>query len=286
MSFLITAVLFLFGLGLGSFLNVVILRYRPEAGVFNLKNLSGRSHCPHCGKKLAWFELVPVFSFLIQGGRCRTCHHRLSWQYPVVEVLSGLIFAVFFSPISPIGPISPISPIWILIFLTWLLISFIDLRLMLIPNELNLILAGLGVLLILIGPISPSGLIGSQSFLKEYAFLFSPFPDSFVLNHLLGAAAGAAVFGFIYWVGRKRAMGFGDVKLAAASGLVLGWPDIGLAIILSFILGGFVGSFAILSGQKTMKDRVPFGPILILGSVLTVFFGQPILRGYFQLFGF
>ena len=85
-------VLFAFGIAIGSFLNVISIRYNPDKFLFSLKNLRGRSHCPHCKKTLRWYELAPLFSFLIQGGRCRGCATKISWQYSIVEFLTGLAF--------------------------------------------------------------------------------------------------------------------------------------------------------------------------------------------------
>lgn len=87
-------IFFVFGAIVGSFLNVVSLRYQPEQKVFDIKIIGGRSRCPHCGKTLTWYELIPIISFLIQLGKCRSCRHRLSFQYPIVEILSGFIFLV------------------------------------------------------------------------------------------------------------------------------------------------------------------------------------------------
>ncbi|MDO8429924.1 MAG: prepilin peptidase [bacterium] len=95
-------ILFIFGLTFGSFLNVVSFRYSPEKSLFSFRNLLGRSHCPQCGKTLNWYELVPVFSFLIQKGKCRSCGEKISWQYPLVELASGFIFLLplyFYSPL-------------------------------------------------------------------------------------------------------------------------------------------------------------------------------------------
>lgn len=287
-------VIFIFGLSIGSFLNVVIWRYKPGKSVFKVKPLKGRSHCPYCKKKLRWFELVPLFSFFIQLGKCRRCGHRLSLQYPIVEFLSGLIFAGvpyfllnFYGPVFSIssGIFGFLTALWILVFLTWLVISAIDLRHYLVPNELNVFLAILGFFIVVIkwriaGMVVPF----RGSFLKHYALIFSPTQEIWV-NHLIGALAGALFFVLVIVISRGRAMGWGDVKLALVSGFIVSWPEIALSIIIAFILGGIFGAILLFSRRKTMKDRLPFAPFLAIGLTLTVFFGYQIIQIYLGLFG-
>ncbi len=298
MSYFFYPVLFVFGLIIGSFLNVLICRYKPEFNVFHLDNLKGRSNCLYCKKQLSAFELIPIFSFLIQGGRCRACKHYLSLQYPIVEFLSGIIFAgipFFVSKFFNLGSLAFVSfeasrfyyGLWVLLifaFLTWLLIAAIDIKEYLVPDELNVFIFVLAILFVLIIFSNQDSVLFFQtSFLKQYSLLFSPFKNIF-LNHVLGA-----LFGFIFFVsivisGRGKTMGFGDVKLALAAGLFLGWPAIGLAIVLSFIIGGFYGFLTILFKKKGMRDKVPFAPFFVLGIYLTVLFGARILDLYFNLF--
>ncbi len=297
MSYIYYLILFLFGLSVGSFLNVVALRYKPSRRVFNSRSLGGRSSCPYCNKQLKWFELIPLISFLIQWGKCRNCGHRISLQYPLVELLSGIIFVAIpfylhrFYGVLDLFSLDPslqsfygFLVVWVLVFLVWLLISIIDSHHYLIPNELNVGLGILGIIIILIKSFSSSWLPSfHSSFLRHYELLFSPFQDV-IANHLLGALLGAIFFGILIVVSRGRAMGLGDVKLAFVSGLVLGWPDVGLATLLAFIFGGIWGAFLLLVGKKTMRDKIPFAPIFVLGFVVTVFFGFRIINGYFSLF--
>ncbi|HXF43998.1 MAG TPA: prepilin peptidase [Candidatus Paceibacterota bacterium] len=289
--------LFLFGLAVGSFLNVVILRYAPERSVFNLNNFRGRSHCPHCGKTLRWFELLPLFSYIVQSGRCRSCDKRLTLQYPLVEFLSGAVFAFLpfffrnfygFVSIFPtgagFGSYYAFLAIWIVIMLVWLVISAIDLKHYLIPNELNVFLGILGLALVAVKSMPSAWLLPfHSSFLRHYQIIFSP-NQVVWMNHVFGALAGLIFFGFLLAVSRGRAMGMGDVKLAAASGLILSWPDMALAMILAFVLGGAIGVVMLLLKKKTFRDKLPFAPIMIIGMLLTFFFGFQIVSGYFGLF--
>ena len=289
-------ILFCIGLAVGSFLNVISLRYNPGGKLLSLEVIKGRSHCPHCRQKLNWYELVPIFSFLIQKGRCRHCGSWISWQYPIVEILSGLIFVfiplVFFSnnfqsfnllSLRDISRSETIfqSAIWILIFLLFLLLSIIDLRHYLVPDQINLSLAILGVILILFN--SPT-LQLTNSFLGHYALLFNP-PGNIWLNHLLAAFLSSAFFAAIILITRGRAMGWGDFKLAGALGLIFGWPDVLMVVALSFVIGSLFVLPLLIKGVKKMKDVVPFGPFLAASGALTFFLGFEIINAYFKFFG-
>ncbi len=289
---------FVFGTAIGSFLNVLIFRYAPEGRLFDLKRLGGRSHCPYCGHELGALELVPVLSFLLQGGQCRQCGHRLSFQYPIVELLSGAIFAgvplflnsfygksnaLFASGALPVWYYLLIA-VYVLAFLIWLTIAAIDLRHYVIPNALNLglLLCGAAATY-LVARYETLLFPFRESFLKQYTLIFAPFQSVF-LNHLIGLLFGLAFFWLLVIMSRGRGMGLGDVKLAAAAGLLLGWPDIVLATMVSFVLGGLLGVGLMLARRKTMRDRIPFAPLLVLGFALTTFFGAVIVSGYFRLF--
>lgn len=292
--------LFVFGLAVGSFLNVILWRYNPDFSLLKINNIKGRSHCPYCQCVLRWFELIPIFSFAVQLGKCRRCGHPLSWQYPLMEIAGGLIFAgiplffnyflhqsnwLFFMGQLPLWHYVLIS-LWIPVFLCWLLLTMIDFKHFIIPNGLNLFLGILGVAITAtVYWAGDSFWPFRESFLQQYALVFSPFENNVLANHLIGAIIGFLFFAFVYFLTRGQAMGLGDVKLALALGLVLGWPDIGLAVMLAFILGGISGTFLICCRKKTMKGRLPFGPFLVIGSLLTVFLGEQIVSSYFSLFG-
>ena len=280
--------LFIFGLAIGSFLNVVSLRYQDGKGIFS--DIYGRSHCMHCGTTLKWYELLPLVSFVIQGGRCRTCHERLALQYPIVELIAGLIFVFvplkliafygrFYSPYLPIF-------IWVIAFLTLLLMSVIDFRQQIIPDSLNVFIALLGIALFFIH-LSLFGTVNNitnGSFIGSYSLLLF-WGNSLIVNTLLGLIFGLVFIGLIYVVSLGRGIGFGDVKLAAAAGLLMGWPDIALALILAFIIGAIVGGGLMLFRHKSRRDAVPFGPFIAIGIALVFFFGFNILTGYFHIFG-
>jgi len=274
--------LFGFGTFVGSFINVLGLRYSQKNG-FKLA-AHGRSKCNNCKKTLKWYELVPILSFIVLGGKCKSCKVKISWQYPIVEFLTGLVF--FLVPLQ-LGQGIP-ALIWVLAFMTFILISVIDLRLKIIPDKLTIFIAALGALLFAFYKTTGSfGLVGGEvngSFLGSYAVSFWIGAPNMFLNYIVGISFGLISFGLIYLLSKGRAMGFGDVKLAGALGVLVGWPDIALSLILAFITGGIYGSILILRKRKDMKDSIPFGPFIILGVTLVFFFGYYILNGYFAAF--
>lgn len=297
MPYFYYVVFFIFGTAFGSFLNVASGRYDPGRNFFSLRNVRGRSRCPHCGETLRWFELVPLLSFFLQVGKCRHCKTKLSFRYPVAELLSGAIFSfvplflyhhyqIAFSAAAGGIPLVffGISALWIMVFLIWLAIALVDLKFYIVPDELNIALAGLGIGIV---ALKHSSLFGNQlfsgSFLRHYASIFS-FTDSLLVNHVLGALAGSLFFWLLMVLSRGSGIGFGDVKLAFSSGLILGWPDIALALIIAFIAGSIVGIVLIFRKQKSMKDKVPFAPFLVFGFATVFFFGFQIVKWYFQLF--
>ncbi|MDP3991569.1 MAG: prepilin peptidase [Candidatus Colwellbacteria bacterium] len=270
-------ILFILGTLIGSYLNVVSLRFSREEGF--RASRKGRSHCPHCDKTLKWYELIPLLSFLIQRGKCRSCPWRISLQYPIVELLAGL--SLVLTPWQ-LGW-SPLTILWILAFLLFILIAAIDLRLGIIPDKLNILVAVLGLLVALLVYFG-SGL--DTSFLGSYALLFQLGEGSFWVHRLAGAMFGLVFFGGIYLFTRGKAMGLGDVKLAGAIGFLLGWPDIALALVLAFFVGSIFAIPLLLMKRKTLKDALPFGPFIVAGVTLVFFFGYHIINGYFYLFNF
>jgi leader peptidase (prepilin peptidase)/N-methyltransferase len=246
---------FIFGTLIGSFLNVVILRWKTGWGLW------GRSRCMSCGKTLQWFELVPFFSFLIQMGKCRKCKARLSWQYPLVEMISGLIwFFVYNSGLSLV-----MQAVLILISMILLIVSAYDILHQIIPDFFIKLLGILGIASIFIPIISyPVPYTGS--------FFVVPSWEAILAGPLV-----ALPFFAIFMISKKRAMGFGDVKLS----LVLGWflgVSYGFSMIfISILLGGLFGVFYLTAlyaatPKKKRKKRhfVPFGPFIAIAFFIVV----------------
>jgi prepilin signal peptidase PulO-like enzyme (type II secretory pathway) len=287
---------FLFGLAAGSFLNVVALRYNPDRGLFEIQPLRGRSHCHECGETLRAYELIPVISFLLQLGRCRSCKRRISFQYPVVELASA--FALAFIPSAVQHTIFPgflpgfggsvtayvlMASVFSLASLLFILIAAIDVRLRIIPDEANIAIALLGILGTALFAYYGFFNDFNGSFLGHYAGIFGFHADPWV-NRFFGAGVGAGFFGAIVFMTRGRGMGLGDVKLAAAGGFLLGWPDAPLAFLLAFVLGAFWSIILMASGKKKMKSVIPFGPFMVLGMFLIMLFGGELMSAYFSFF--
>lgn len=285
MTFFTFSALFIFGLIFGSFLNVVIFRYNPDNFLFSPAPLQGRSKCRNCGKTLVWYELIPLFSFLFQLGRCRNCGEKLSWQYPLVEFLSGLIFLCpiyFYSPLAPVYSVVT-GFFWVLALMLFLLLAVIDYYWFIIPDELNILIAILGLV-----KVSWDNLFGdfgyfTGSFVGSFAALFG-LRENIWLNHAAGAAAGLLIVGLIIWITKEKGMGWGDFKLIGALGILFGWPDVIFLLAFSFIIGSVYSLAVLAAGKKGMKDSVPFGPFLVFGSLALIFFGNDILRAYFTVF--
>lgn len=279
--------LFTFGVIIGSFLNVVALRYSEDKNIFSLAHLGGRSNCQHCHQTLTWYELVPIFSFLLQKGKCWICAKKLSWQYPLVELASGFIFLLplYFYALRPTPYALIESIVWISAFLIFLLIWAIDFRLYMIPDELNFLLAILGLILIDAQNLYGSFSEFSGSFFGGYAALFG-LRSGVWQNHIWAMIIGAAIVGIIILLTRGNGMGMGDLKLMAALGLLYGWPDVLFIFMLASVIGAAVSLVLMLARKKTMKSSVPFGPFLVMGAVSVFFFGETLIRGYFNFFGF
>lgn len=296
---MVTFFLFIFGLLFGSFFNVVTIRYNPDtSALMSPHDISGRSHCPHCKTTLRWFDLFPLFSFLVLRGRCRYCKRKISIQYPVVEFLTGCIFAgiplfinnffsfsteLFYSFRAPWWEYA-VSGTWVAIFCIFLLMVVIDLKHFIIPNGLNLLLGVIGIFYsVLLFSLHSSLSLFYDSFIRHYALMFSFFQNIFY-SHALGFLVGGLFFVVLVCITLGKGIGIGDVKLAFALGFLLGWPDIALATMLSFIIGGVVSGALVLFGKKNLKERIPFAPFFITGTMLVIFFGFQILQGYFSIF--
>ncbi len=275
--------LFSLGLALGSFIKVLADRYDPEKFLITRESLGGRSACPRCGSKLNWFELIPLLSFLFLRARCRNCRAKISFEYPLSEILSGLIFVVVPSGLSVFLNSNHwlLVVIFLLVFETLLLISLIDFRLKLIPNEANLFLIFLGALIMILTR-ADFGLV-SGSFLGPSAAIFG-LKNNIWFNHLGALIFGAAFFGALVLVTRGMGMGMGDLKLAAALGVIFGWPDIVLLILLAFVFGSIFSLPGIIFKKRGLKSLLPFGPFLALASMAVFLFGENIVNWYFNLF--
>lgn len=258
MAILIYFSFFVLGLSVGSFLNCVI--YRLETGQSFLK---GRSFCPYCRHTLSWKDLIPVLSFLFLKGKCRYCHQKISFQYPLVELATGLIFVLVFH--YSIGNLQ--FAILNLIISCFLIVIFVfDLKHYLIPDK------------VIYSAIAVSGIWYFVSGILGYY-------TKYEIRNTIYAAFGAAGFFFlIYLISKEKWLGLGDVNLAFLMGLFLGWPKILIALFFSFFIGAVVGLVLIALKKKTMKSEIPFAPFLVSGTFISLFFGQSIINWYLSFY--
>jgi prepilin signal peptidase PulO-like enzyme (type II secretory pathway) len=282
--------IFIFGLSIGSFLNAVIYRLKAKKSVWR-----GRSFCPKCKKPLGFWDLIPILSFIFLRGRCRQCHQKISWQYPLVELATGLIFILVFyyfslftfSPrFGEAGHLSLFTVISLLFYLfisSVLIVIFVyDLKHYLIPDKViwpAIIVSSLYWLVGLILYFTNN----KEAFFKLYPGLSNYYlvPNPFLT--LLGVLLGGGFFLLVVLISRGRWMGGGDIKLGTFMGFVLGFPQIILALFIGFISGSLVGLSLIALKKKTMKSQIPFGPFLVFGTFIALFWGNYILNWYFNI---
>lgn len=234
----------LLGAAVGSFLNVIVLRTATQRSF-----VSGRSRCSHCGRTLSWYELIPIGSFVLLGGRCRTCKKTLSVQYLLMEVLTATSFILVWMRFG-----------WSLMTVAgWfvtsalLLIALYDARWSLIPDSFTITLAVATVSALILGPID-------------------------IVGSLLGIAVGAGIFWLQYAVSRGAWVGSGDIFLGGVLGVLLGWRLMLGALGVSYILGALTTIPILLRGGG--KKMIPFGPFLALGSWIVWLWGANLWQWY------
>lgn len=236
--------LFLLGLCVGSFLNCVVWRLNHDCSP-----LRGRSFCPKCKHKLGWKDNIPLLSFVLLRGKCRYCRSPISWQYPIVELGTGILTVVSFQ-LSVVRGESPLFTVYCLLITFTLIAIFVsDLLYTTIPDKI----------------VFPSLLI---SFI--YLVLQSP---NILISNILISLITAGFFYFLVLITRGRGMGMGDVKLVALMGLVLGWPKIVVALFLAFLTGAFIGVILVIMGEKRLNSHIPFGPFLTAATLISLFWG-------------
>lgn len=259
---------FIFGAAIGSFLNVVILR--THIG----KTLGGRSECPDCHHQLSTPDLIPILSYLLLSGKCRYCRHKLSIQYPLVELSTAILFTLAFLVSSQIltstlnipNLLSLIFNLFIVSVL--IVITVTDLRWGIIPDNIVL----------------PASLV---VFVYQIVLNFFLTPDYRLFIFNLAAALGIGLFFLLLiLVTKGKGMGGGDLKLSIFIGLALGWPLAILAIFLGFLTGAIGSVMLLILGKKGLKSSIPFGPFLALGALLVMLLGRQVLEIYFKTLGF
>lgn len=247
-------VVFLYGIVIGSFLNVCI--YRIPAGESIVKV---RSHCMSCGYQLKWYDLVPLFSWLAYGGKCRKCGQKISLQYPLIEALNGIIYvAVFCINGFDTVNIMIVSSLYCLMASALLALSVIDWHTYEIPFGFNVFIFVLGVIRLVM----------------DY--------QNWSL-YVIGLFAVSLLFELIFWITGGKGIGGGDIYLMAAAGLLLGWQKIVLALALGCIIGSVVH---IIRMKVSDADRVlAMGPYLSIGIMIAALWGDTLIRMYLNYIG-
>lgn len=259
MTALLVAFAFVFGLNIGSFLNVVIWRVPRGESV-----VRPPSHCPRCDQEISHRDNVPVASWLLLRGRCRHCSEPISARYPAVELLTGLLFAAMTLRFG----ISPELPAFLYLASIGVALSLIDLDTKRLPNVIVL-----------------------PSYVSAGVLLSVAAAASGEWDNLLRAALGMAVmyaFYFALVVIKPGGMGFGDVKLAGVLGLYLGWLGWGVLVVglfLGFLSGGVIGGALMAAGRATRKSKIPYGPFMIAGALVAVFVGAALAGWYADTIG-
>lgn len=253
--------MFAVGAAVGSFLNVCIVRL-PEG-----KSLvRPGSACPSCGAPIRWFDNIPILSFLFLRGKCRRCGLPISWRYPAVELLTAILFVLLLHRFTHALALA----VYIGFVCALVVVSFIDLKHYIIPNEISIPGIFIGLALSLL----PARLAGGQLVTSSF------------LSAVIGCIAGggilylAGIFSLVVF--KKEGMGGGDIKLLAMVGAFLGWKLALMTIVVGSMLGAVVGILLILFRLKGRTDYIPFGPYLSLGAILSLMYGDHILRLYLQ----
>ena len=243
-----------FGLCIGSFLNVCAYRLPLGESVVH-----PRSRCTSCGRRLTWFDNLPVVSWVVLGGRCRTCKNPVSWMYPAVEIVTALVFVVTYLTYG----LTLLSLVRVIFGCALIVLFVTDLQHKILPNVITLpgIVIGVACSLFL-----PPGWVSS------------------LIGVLVGGGVLFAIAEVYYRVRGQEGLGMGDVKLLAMIGAFLGWKLVLLTLVFASFTGSLAGGVLIASGRGGMKYALPFGTFLAVGAVLAATWGTPIADWYFGFY--
>lgn len=241
------------GLAFGSFASVIIHRlHTKQKGI-----LTGRSQCPKCANKLMSRDLIPVLSFVLNKFKCRFCKEPIAYRYPVLEITMGLSFML------TTHLVGLENPYWLAYYLLltfiFVLISFYDIFFQEIPDEISL------PTILLTGIVSYFGMLHTGKSL----FIAFAIPVLF--------------FGILFLGSRGRWLGGGDVRLGAIMGFALGWPNILTGLFLAYLMGSIYSLIGLATKQLSRRSPIPFGPFLLSGTYITIFWGEPLLNWYLNL---
>lgn len=245
---------FVFGLCIGSFLNVCIYRI-PQ----NLSIVRPRSRCPKCGYQIPFYDNIPLVSYILLKGRCRNCQNTISFRYPMIELMSGLLAVSTFLRFG----LSVEGVIYYAFIEVLLMITFIDIDHRIIPDSISL-------------PGIPINFIASF-------FISSVTWKEALIGILVGGGSLFIVASLYHLITGREGMGGGDIKLLAMIGALIGWKGVLYTIFVSSAIGTVVGIIFMILKHGTMKLAIPFGPFLAIGAISYVLFGKELIRWYFLL---
>lgn len=266
---MIYIILFILGLCFGSFLNVLIYRTTHEGSPWK-----GRSYCPKCKKKIFWYDNIPLLSYILLRGRCRSCGKEISPSYPLVEFLTAIQFVwvgfIIQKNLAFLGQFEGFYSFFYLVYLIFIFyillgITIADFKHYLVPDSL----------------VIPGIVVSALFVLTSYNFIYGDYKSYFLSG--LGAAG---FFASLILITRGKGLGWGDVKLGLLMGLFLGWPKILVAVYLAFLTGSLVGVILILAGKKKFGQTIPFAPFLVWGTLLAFFWGKELFLVGARLLGF
>lgn len=247
--FILWVFIFVAGLAVGSFINVLCDRIPKEERV-----ISGRSHCDHCRRMLEAFELIPLVSYIMQKGKCRTCRKPISVRHPVIELITGIATVCIYCYSLSVSGSLPFQLIYFLslylIFISFLVIFITDYKYQIIPDSM-IIASALGALLYHIADKSEGNF----------------------MNIALASIGASFLFLVLYIATKGRGIGMGDVKLVFVIGLFLGFPNVVVSLYISFLTGAFFGVILVVSKKKRLKSKIAFGPFLIIGMLVAYLWG-------------
>jgi prepilin signal peptidase PulO-like enzyme (type II secretory pathway) len=252
------------GLCFGSFINALVWRLHEKRNFVN-----ERSECTHCHHVLAWYDLIPVISWLTLMGKCRYCKKPIAAQYPLVELLTAILFvgSYYLWPYGWAAAGTALFVLWLIMVIVLVALAVYDLRWMLLPDKLTFPLVGMSVV---------AGLVLSMGVEHQTVFQALTFLAT-------GVASLAGVYYVLYMISKGAWVGFGDIKLTLAMGLAGGWKVGLITLMLANVIGLLVVLPGLLSGKLTRTSRVPFGPFLIAGFIIAYLGVQPITNWYVSL---
>jgi len=244
------ALLFIVGLAFGSFASVIIHRlHTKESGI-----LFGRSKCPHCAKALGAIDLIPVVSYIANRFKCRHCQGPISAHYPLLELTMGAIFVVTGMKVGMVS--TPLLIFYLAISFAFIILAFYDFLFKEVSDEVVL----------------PATIL---AFAVNWLVLGHP-----ITNLVTAIAIPVLFFSFLFTISKGNWLGGGDIRIGALMGAILGWPHVLIGLFLGYVLGAVFSLIGLATGRLQRKSQIPFAPFLLLGTYITMFWGQKILSWY------